>query len=454
MGERSITAPIVIMRSDGSLMSEEFAAVRPVETLLCGPAASVAGGTWLSDGANSVIIDMGGTTTDIALVKDGVPVKVTDGVSIGKWRTYVHGFYIKTFGLGGDTAIHYKYDNLFLEDYKVVPLCVAGRKDKRVIDNLRKLVDNYTAHSFYLHEHFILSNTVKDTARYTEAELRFCEALQNGPLSIREAAAACGTDIYNFKMDRLLKEGVVQICGLTPTDIMHITNDFSGYSREASLLGAEYMAYNLGISVEELCARVYDEVRRRLYVNIVKILLENQDKRYMKKGVDAEAEYFILQSYEAAKKGNKIIGLDFKTEFTLVGIGAPIHIFLKDVAKLLNTKAFIPEHFEVANALGAIVGNIYASYSVEIRPNYTNAGITGYTVFGYSRKIAYKTLQEAETFAVSEAKAGAYDEAVKRGAKGNITVTCDLYKNDASARGGAVHMGTTVTAHAASSAGL
>jgi hypothetical protein len=91
---------------------------------------------------------------------------------------------------------------------------------------------------------------------------------------------------------------------------------------------------------------------------------------------------------------------------------------------------------------------------VEIRPNYSNAGITGYTVFGYSRKIAYKTLQEAEAFAIQEAKAGAFDEAVKRGAKGTITVTCDLHKNDASARGGAVHMGTTVTAHAACSAGL
>ncbi|WP_169312641.1 hydantoinase/oxoprolinase family protein [Leadbettera azotonutricia] len=454
MGERSITAPIVIMRSDGSLMSEEFASVRPVETLLCGPAASVAGGTWLANEANSVIVDMGGTTTDIALVKDGMPVRVTDGVSIGKWRTFVHGFYIKTFGLGGDTAIHYKYDNLFLEDYRVVPLCVAGRKDPRVIENLKKLVENYTAHSFYLHEHFILSNTIKDPARYTEAELRFCEALKNGPLSIREAAAACGTDIYNFKMDRLLKEGVVQICGLTPTDIMHINNDFSSYSREASLLGAEYMAYNLGISTQELCDRVYDEVKRRLYVNIVKMLLENQDKHYMKKGVDGEAEYFILQSYEAAKKGNKLLGLDFKTDFTLVGIGAPVHIFLNDVAKLLGTKVLIPEHFEVANALGAVVGNIYASYSVEIRPNYTNAGITGYIVFGYNRKISYKTLREAEDFAVQEAKAGAMDEAVRRGAKGEIAVSCDFHKNEGSARGGAVHLGTTVTAHAACSLGF
>jgi N-methylhydantoinase A/oxoprolinase/acetone carboxylase beta subunit len=255
-------------------------------------------------------------------------------------------------------------------------------------------------------------------------------------------------------MDRLLKEGVVQICGLTPTDIMHIKNDFSGYSREASFLGAEYMSYNLGISVEELCAGVYDEVKRRLYVNIVKILLENQDKHYMKKGVDQETEYFITRSYEAAKKGNKLIGLDFKTDFTLVGIGAPIHIFLDDVAKLLGTKALIPEYFEVANALGAVVGNIYASYSVEIRPNYTNAGITGYTVFGYNRKIAYKTLQEAEAFAVQEAKAGAFDEAVKRGASGEIAVTCDLHKNEGSARGGSVHLGTTVTAHAACSAGL
>ena len=82
---------------------------------------------------------------------------------------------------------------------------------------------------------------------------------------LAEAAAAVGKDIYTIDASRLIKDGVVQLCGLTPTDIMHIRGDFKEYEAQASLLGAEFVAYNLGISVEELCEQVYDAVKRKLY---------------------------------------------------------------------------------------------------------------------------------------------------------------------------------------------
>jgi N-methylhydantoinase A/oxoprolinase/acetone carboxylase beta subunit len=456
VSKRNISARTVIVRSDGSLMSDEFASVRPVETLLCGPAASVAGGIWLSGEKDCVIVDMGGTTTDIALVKDGIPVKVTDGVSVGKWKTFVHGFYIKTFGLGGDSAVHYNEKGLYLEDHRVIPLCVAAVKYPQIIKNLKNLVETYAAHSFFLHEHYILVNEIKDKDRYTKTEKRFCEALKNGPLILKDAASALDEDIYNLNVSRLLKEGVVQLCGLTPTDIMHIKNDFSVYSREASLWGAKYAAFNLGISVEELCDKVYDEVKRKLYVNIVKILLENQTgkigKYYRTHGIDSEAERFITQGYEYAKRGGreKLLTLNFKTDFPLVGIGAPIHVFLKSVAELLETRAVVPEHSGVANALGAVVGNIYVSCTVEIRPNYTPGGITGYTVFGYNKSGEFKTEREAEIFAVEEAKAGARAEADKRGASGEINIDWTMNKSEAAAKDGMIYLGASVTANAAS----
>ena len=69
LAARGIAAAVVIVRSDGGLMSEEFAHIRPVETLLSGPAASVLGSAQLPRQPNCVVVDMGGTTTDIALVK-------------------------------------------------------------------------------------------------------------------------------------------------------------------------------------------------------------------------------------------------------------------------------------------------------------------------------------------------------------------------------------------------
>ncbi len=80
---RNLNYPVVIMRSDGSLMNETYVLNHPVETLLCGPAASVMGGAYLGHYPKYVIIDMGGTTSDIALVKNHLPVRADNGIQIG-----------------------------------------------------------------------------------------------------------------------------------------------------------------------------------------------------------------------------------------------------------------------------------------------------------------------------------------------------------------------------------
>ena len=459
MKKRGINASVVIVRSDGSLMSEEFARRRPVETLLCGPAASVMGSAQLTEEAKSIVVDMGGTTTDIALIKDGVPYKATGGISIGRWKTFVDGLYIKTFGLGGDTAVHYNCaeKKIFLEDYRVVPLCAAAEKYPYIINNLKKLIETDRAHTKYLHEHYMIIKDISDNPRYTAEEKKLCAELKKGPLPISEAAEVVDKDVYSLDIKRLIKEGIVQICGLTPTDIMHIRGDFNKFPVEAAVLAARYAALNLNISVDELCDCVYDEIKRKLYMNIVEVMLENKDGYYMKNGFNKDIDRFINESYDTAKTGLKheFLSVTFSTDFTLTGVGAPIRIFLEDVAKMLGTTAVIPEHYEVANALGAIVGNIYASNTVEIKPVHTAAGITGYTVFGNTETKVFKDIRQAEEFALSDAKNSAHDEAVRRGVQGEITVSCRLSKDEAKAKDNMlVYLGTYAIADAVGSIGF
>lgn len=109
-GRKNIHAPVVTVRSDGSLMSESFAKEHPVETILSGPAASVIGGMRLAEKNDCVLVDMGGTTSDIAIVRGGVPVKVSEGVQIGKWSTFVKSVSIHTFGLGWRQPHPYRCD--------------------------------------------------------------------------------------------------------------------------------------------------------------------------------------------------------------------------------------------------------------------------------------------------------------------------------------------------------
>jgi N-methylhydantoinase A/oxoprolinase/acetone carboxylase beta subunit len=236
LAARGVKAPVFIVRSDGSLMSDTFANTRPVETLLCGPAASVLGSAYLSGGQNNIIVDMGGTTTDIALIKNGVPVKATGGVQVGKWKTFVNGLYIKTFGLGGDSAVHFADDRLTLEEYRVAPLCAVADKYPYVADNIQKLLDGEKKHMKFLHEHYLLVRDITFDGRYSREEQLFCSALKAGPLTLREAAESVpGWDMYRYNVSKLLKEGVVQAVGLTPTDIMHITGDFNRYPARAAL---------------------------------------------------------------------------------------------------------------------------------------------------------------------------------------------------------------------------
>src|SRR5262249_8335997 len=78
-----IAAPLMIVRGDGTLVKAEVALEYPVETVLSGPAASVVGASFLSGLRDFVVSDMGGTTTDVAVVKDGRPVVRPDGAVIG-----------------------------------------------------------------------------------------------------------------------------------------------------------------------------------------------------------------------------------------------------------------------------------------------------------------------------------------------------------------------------------
>jgi len=452
MENRSLQAPVVIVRSDGSLMSDRFAVHRPVETLLCGPAASVMGGLALAKERDCLIVDMGGTTTDIAIVKDGSPVRAREGVHVGQWHTFVKGLFVDTFGLGGDSAVRIDGNGaLTLLPTRLVPLSVAATRWPSVTGKLRALVDSKKRHQLPVHEFFCLNRDVGDGSGYGEREIRFCRALRDGPLGLAEAAEAAGTDVYNLDMRRLEEEGVVMRCGLTPTDIMHLKGDFTRFSAEAAALGAEFVAGCLGLSVEALSDLVYDTVKRKLYCNIVRVLIEDRDPRFRERGLDEGLQSLIRGSWDAARRPGEssFFRFDFHTPAALVGIGAPVHIFLPDVARALGTRCLIPPDAGVANAVGAVVGNIKATCEVEIKPQYTISGIDGFVVYGRTRNSHVADRDEALAIGEREARDAAREEAVRRGAAGELALSSKVVTSSSAARDGSeVLLGFRVSATA------
>ncbi len=444
--KNNVTAPVVVVRSDGSLMSKRFAKTRPVETLLCGPAASVMGGASLTTGKDCVVVDMGGTTTDIALIKDGIPVRVTDGINIGNWKTFVKGLFVDTFSLGGDSGIGFLNREIYLQKERLVPLCVLAERYPNITEKLKNLAKNHqSGHTRPLHEFYMLLKDISKNQSYTKKERDFCELIKNNPLPIREAAEKMGSSIYTFEVSRLEKEGIVIRSGLTPTDIMHIKGDFAKYDATPSKYAAKFVANSTDQTVKTLCDSIYITIKKKLYYNIVRILMCHSNQNLNASGIDALSKTFIEESYFSK---NEFVSFNIQTKAQLIGIGAPIHIFLKDVAKALGAKCLVPAHASVANALGAVVGNVFAEEKIEIKPVYNAGGIDGFEVVCGNRNKIFKELDGAITHAKKEGEKKARNGAISRGAHGDISVSFKVEEKDAHLNGGHIFLGCTVIATA------
>ncbi|MGI6172567.1 MAG: hydantoinase/oxoprolinase family protein [Christensenellales bacterium] len=451
LSERGISASTLVVRSDATVMSDEFALLRPVETILCGPAASVLGGAALTEERDCVIVDMGGTTTDVSIVKGGKPVTETDGVRVGNYSTYVKGVFTDTFALGGDSAIRMLEGNIALQQRRVTPLCIAAQKWGSIKDELKKLIERAPQHTKPLHEFLYAVKNIEGNARYTARERDFVSKLWGKALPLEEAAKCIGERASTFNIDRLENENIIMRAGFTPTDAMHVVGDFSRFDAEASRLAAEYFSMTLSgrtadeMDIRRLCGEVYDAVKEKLYANIVRILLKDSHPKIFARGMDGQ----ISDMIRAAWRGDAAL-LDFRftTGASLVSIGAPTHVFLPDVAKKLATKCVVPEYAAVANAVGAITGRVSAQAKVKIVPDYKAFGVDGYIVQG-SENVRAETMQEAISLAKADAHRSVVREARLRGLSGAPRIEIEVSTASSRAREGQVlDMGTLVVATA------
>jgi len=110
LDERNIRAPVYILKADGGTLPVEKSIEFPVETIFSGPAASTVGALALTpEGQTSVVVDIGGTTTDLALILSGKPLLASKGAKLGGFLTHVRAFAVRSIAVGGDSVIRIKY---------------------------------------------------------------------------------------------------------------------------------------------------------------------------------------------------------------------------------------------------------------------------------------------------------------------------------------------------------
>ena len=151
---------------------------------------------------------------------------------------------------------------------------------------------------------------------------------------------------------------------------------------------------------------------------------------------------------EAFGKIDGIFTLRVLASAPLIGVGAPTHIFLPDVAAALGTECIIPEHAEVANAIGAISARIVAQSSIVVAADWGPNGIKGYAVLLGDERIYYKGREEAEQIACQHAERDAECKARQRGATGELVITTEWETETSSASGVSLLFKSIVTATA------
>ncbi|MFW5488993.1 MAG: hydantoinase/oxoprolinase family protein [Desulfovibrio sp.] len=132
---RGIEAKVNILKADGGTMPLSLARRHPVESILSGPAASVMGIISMCDIAlDSIILDIGGTTTDIAVFASGAPLMEMDGISIGSHPTLVRALLTQSIGVGGDSALSVLGDEIHVGPRRLGPSLAQGGEHPTLID--------------------------------------------------------------------------------------------------------------------------------------------------------------------------------------------------------------------------------------------------------------------------------------------------------------------------------
>jgi N-methylhydantoinase A/oxoprolinase/acetone carboxylase beta subunit len=413
--ERGIAAPLMVVKGDGHMVSDEVAMERPIETILSGPAASIIGGHYLSGIDTGIVVDMGGTTTDIAILRNGLPQVKAEGAIVGKWRTSIRAADIRTSGLGGDSHIVLDRDEkIALNPRRVTPLSLAAARYPEMVDELKRLGKRKWTTYLAQPTDFLIRMKNIDHDVLNENERNIKVALGNGPKSA--FALAMELNLLHpalLNTTGLEELGIVGRIGLTPTDILHAEGTYSVWNVEAARVATEIYAKQLGIGFGAFIELIRSRVTEKLSAEIL--------SRFVSEELDDTVAFnckicSLLLDKILGKKLIPELELKAAVKPPIIAIGAPVETYFPPVASQLNAQLVIPEHAEVANAIGAITGSIVETVEVLVDPIYSTAGIKCYTVHSPVEKIDFDDLDSATAYAEAIAKRLAGEKATQAGA--------------------------------------
>lgn len=327
-----IECPVRILRGDASDLPLELGPRHAVETVGSGPAATTWFGKSMAKVRDAVVVDVGGTSTDVTLVEDGRPVLLDQGQRIGKWDTHVRSLAMYTVAAGGDSLVQPKSaGDLTVGPRRVLPLCLAP-----------EMPAPKTWLGPGLATRMIFPGLALQGGVADDPLLDFL--LRHGPASaatLRQELSVSTLEMER-RLDRLSRRQLVLESGFTPTDALHVLGRLELGNGALATAGAEALAARLEITPAEFCGRAVRRVQEAVEDAVVRHLLNWEGARGLGGLLDQ-------------RHGFRHLRLHFSLGAPLIGVGAAARLFLPAVADSLRTEIVLPEHHAVGNALGALL---------------------------------------------------------------------------------------------------
>ena len=355
-----IAAPLMVVRGDGALISAAMVRERPIETILSGPAASIVGARWLTGEADALVSDIGGTTTDVALLRDGLPEIDPEGARVGPYRTMVEAVAMRTTGLGGDSEVHPVTEGLQgglrLGPRRLVPVSLLAMDHPQMV-------------------HDALDRALSADA-VGEMDGRFVIPMggEAGGLTPREAAllarltvpvpltAALTSRLEVAALERLVARGLVMIAGVTPSDASHVLGRLSAWDGAAAEKAVRLLARRRngrGDRLAEDASQLAQAIIDQLTAQTVDCLLEaafGEDAAFAGQPPETLARHPLLRAGLDQHRG--VVQISARLGVPVVGLGASAPSYYGAVGERLGARMILPEHAGVANAIGAVVGQV------------------------------------------------------------------------------------------------
>ncbi len=360
--ELGVTAPLMVVRGDGALISSAQARERPIETILSGPAASLVGAQWMTGADRALVSDIGGTTTDVALLRDGRPAIDPAGARVGPYRTMVEAVAMRTTGLGGDSEVHFLTEGLqggvSLGPRRALPVALVAVDAPDVVHEtldaqLRSALPGEHDGRFV---RAVAGQTLEGLGPREAALLaRIGEGLH--PLG-----AILQSRVENGALLRLMERGLVQVAGVTPSDASHVLGLTNAWDAQAArkaltLFGRRRTGAGeiLAKTPEDMARMIVTQLEQQTLLALLETAFAEEEVPF---GPSPEvlARHVLMQRGLRGHRG--LVRLETGLNVPVVGLGASAATYYPAVGEMLGTQMILPEHAGVANAIGAVVGRV------------------------------------------------------------------------------------------------